>query len=150
MTKVESWFNFNKSSPYMLLTVEVNNKIKIKISNSDASLNGFDKLRIARSKIPAITHVDYSARIQTVDKKTNYLFYKLIESFSQKTGCDLIINTSFNVRGEPIVCSVLDAFKCFMGCDMDVLAIGNFILYKNEQDINIIGYLSELALLNVF
>ena len=83
------------------------------------------------------TGTNYSARIQTVHQNTNPLFYELIKSFSNKTGCDLLINTSFNVRGEPIVCSVLDAFKCFMGCDMDVLAIGNFILYKKEQDLQL-------------
>ena len=97
-----------------------------------------DKLNIKRSEVPAITHVDYSARVQTVEKNLNPKYYKLITSFKEKTGCPMIINTSFNIRGEPIVNSPEDAFKCFMGTEMDILVIGNCILYKNDQNLNLL------------
>ena len=97
-------------------------------------LFGLDKLNISRSDVPAITHVDYSARIQTVHKDTNPLYYALISKFKSLTGCPLVVNTSFNVRGEPIVCSPTDAFKCFMGTELDVLAINNYLLVKEDQD----------------
>ena len=100
-------------------------------------LFGIDKLNVPRSTIPAITHVDYSARIQTVHSDTNPMYHSVISKFKQKTGCPIVVNTSFNVRGEPIVCTPLDAFKCFMGTELDVLAIGNFLLIKDEQDKNL-------------
>lgn len=100
----------------------------------EESLFGIDKLNIQRSSIPAVTHVDYSARIQTVHSDTNHKYYSLISKFKEKTGCAVIVNTSFNVRGEPIVCTPTDAFKCFMGTEMDILAIGNYLLIKTDQD----------------
>tara|TARA_B110000037_G_scaffold214140_1_gene269608 strand:- start:10675 stop:11031 length:357 start_codon:yes stop_codon:yes gene_type:complete len=103
------------------------------MSPDEKKLFGIEKLNIKRSEVPAITHVDYSARIQTVDKNTNLKFYDLIESFYKKTKCPILVNTSFNVRGEPIVCTVDDAFNCFMGTDLDILVCEDFILYKNEQ-----------------
>ena len=98
---------------------------------------GIDKLNVVRSSVPAITHVDYSARIQTVHKDTNSIYYELISKFNEKTGCPMVVNTSFNVRGEPIVCTPTDAFKCFMGTQLDILAIGNFILFKEKQNIDL-------------
>ena len=95
---------------------------------------GIDKLNIARSSVPAITHVDYSARIQTVHADTNARYHAVISRFKEKTTCPIVVNTSFNVRGEPIVCSPIDAFKCFMGTDLDILAVGNYLLLKKEQD----------------
>ena len=95
-------------------------------------------MNIARSGVPAVTHVDYSARIQTVHEDTNYLYYSLIKRFEEKTGCPILVNTSFNVRGEPIVCSPIDAFNCFMGTELDILAIGNYLLIKEEQDPNLL------------
>ena len=134
---LNKWFDFEEASPYMLYTTNINNKIKIKVHNDKLSLVGLDKLKVDRSLIPAVTHVDYSARIQTVHKETNLKFYKLIEAFKKKTKCPILVNTSFNVRGEPIVASALDAFKCFMGTGIDVLAIGDFILFKSEQNKNL-------------
>ena len=104
------------------------------MTEQQKKLFGIEKLNIKRSEIPAVTHVDYSARIQTVNKKTNKRYYDLITKFKEKTGYPLVVNTSFNVRGEPIVCSPLDAFKCFMGTELDILVIGNYFLLKNEQD----------------
>jgi len=100
----------------------------------EEALFGIDKLNVPRSKIPAITHVDYSARIQTVHADTNPKYHAVISKFKEKTGCPLVVNTSFNVRGEPIICTPTDAFKCFMGTEMDLLAVGNFVLYKEQQD----------------
>ena len=129
---VNEWFNLKNESPYMLLVADVKNKINM---NSDQQkLFGIDKLNIKRSSVPAVTHVDYSARIQTVDFETNPKYYKLIKQFKDLTGCPILINTSFNVRGEPIVCSIKDAFECFMGTNLDILAIGDFILFKKDQD----------------
>ena len=118
----------------MLLVSEIKNDIKINMTESENKLFGIDKLNVKRSKIPAVTHVDYSARIQTVHKETNPKFYKLIKNFKEITNCPVLVNTSFNIRGEPIVCSIEDAFKCFMGTNLDILAIGNFILRKKDQD----------------
>ncbi len=131
---LNNWFNLNSDSPYMLLVSEIKNDIKINMTESENKLFGIDKLNVKRSKIPAVTHVDYSARIQTVHKETNPKFYKLIKNFKEITNCPVLVNTSFNIRGEPIVCSVEDAFKCFMGTNLDILAIGNFILRKKDQD----------------
>ena len=104
------------------------------MSIKEEALFGIDKLNIPRSEVPAITHVDYSARVQTVNKNTNPLYHELISKFKEITGCPIIVNTSFNVRGEPIVCSPSDAFKCFMGTELDVLIVGDYIAYKEDQD----------------
>ena len=104
------------------------------MSDEQKKLFGIEKLNIKRSEIPAVTHVDYSARIQTVDGKKNKRYFELIKKFKEKTGCPLIVNTSFNVRGEPIVCTPSDAYKCFMGTELDYLVIGDFILDKKDQD----------------
>ena len=118
----------------MLIVAKVKKDKRRKMTKEESSLFGIDKLNIARSSVPAITHVDYSARIQTVHADTNSRYYAVISKFKEKTGCPLVVNTSFNVRGEPIVCSPKDAFKCFMGTELDLLAIGNFLLFKEEQD----------------
>ena len=131
---VSEWFDLDYDSPYMLLVSDVNKAKQIKMSDSDKNLFGIDKLNIKRSSIPAITHVDYSARIQTVHKETNPRYYDLLKEFKKNTNCSVLVNTSFNVRGEPIVCSIEDAFNCFMGTNLDVLVIEDFILFKEEQD----------------
>ena len=131
---LSNWFDLNVDSPYMLLVASINSEKKIEMTNQQKKLFGIDKLNIKRSKIPAVTHVDYSARIQTVTKKTNARYYDLISKFKEKTGCPLIVNTSFNVRGEPIVNTPTDAFNCFMGTELDYLVIGNCILDKSQQD----------------
>ena len=131
---LEEWFNLDKNSPYMLLVASVREDKSCKMTEEQEKLFGIEKLNIQRSIIPAVTHVDYSARIQTVDKNTNPKYYKLISRFKELTGCPIVVNTSFNIRGEPIVLSPTDAFKCFMGTDLDILAIGNFLLYKPEQN----------------
>jgi len=130
---VNKWFNFSYDSPYMLMVSPVHPNIQNKMSDDELKLFGIDKLNIKRSKIPAVTHVDYSARIQTVHSETNPRYHKLISSFEKKTGCSVIVNTSFNVRGEPIVCSPEDSYRCFMRTEMDVLVIDNYILYKQDQ-----------------
>jgi carbamoyltransferase len=131
--KLENYFEINCDSPYMLLVAQVKKEICQEMDEKQKSLFGIEKLNITRSTIPAITHVDYSARIQTVHQKTNPRFYGLIKKFEEKTGSAVVINTSFNVRGEPIVYSPQDSYKCFMRTEMDVLTIENFILYKEEQ-----------------
>lgn len=131
---VSEWFEHDNDSPYMLIVAEVAKNKRYNITEDENFLFGLDKLKIIRSRIPAITHVDYSARIQTVDKFTNPLYYALISKFKEKTGCPIVINTSFNVRGEPIICTPTDSFKCFMGTEIDVLALGNYVLYKEHQD----------------
>ena len=131
---VSDWFELNIDSPYMLLVADVLKDKCRKMTLEEERLFGLDKLNISRSDVPAITHVDYSARIQTVHKDTNPLYYALISKFKSLTGCPLVVNTSFNVRGEPIVCSPTDAFKCFMGTELDVLAINNYLLVKEDQD----------------
>jgi carbamoyltransferase len=131
---LSEWFNLNTDSPYMLLVANVNNKKKVEMTESEKNLFGIDKLNIKRSDIPAVTHVDYSARIQTVHEKTNPLYYKLIKKFKEKTNCPVIVNTSFNVRGEPIVNTPKDAFNCFMGTELDTLVVGNYYLIKKEQN----------------
>ncbi len=130
---VSDWFELDRESPYMLLVAPVKEAKRIKFTNPESKLSGFDKLRVARSVIPAVTHVDYSARIQTIKREDNPLYYDMINNFYQKTGCPVIINTSFNVRGEPLVCSPEDAFKCFMRTQMDYLIMGCFLLDKKEQ-----------------
>jgi carbamoyltransferase len=131
---LSKWFNLNVDSPYMLLVSDINTEKKIEMTEKQKQLFGIDKLNIKRSKIPAVTHVDYSARIQTVSENTNKRYFDLISKFKEKTGCPVIINTSFNVRGEPIVNTPTDAFNCFMGTELDYLVIGNCILDKNNQN----------------
>ena len=121
----------------MLLVADVHKSIKKELTNKENQLFGINKLNIKRSDIPAVTHVDYSARIQTVHEDTNPKYYKLLQNFKKITGCPIVVNTSFNVRGEPIVCTILDAYRCFMGTDLDMLVCGNFILYKDQQNIQL-------------
>jgi len=128
--RVSQWFELDTKSPYMLLVAPIAKDKRLEVKEE---LDGLEQLSIPRSKVPAITHVDYSARIQTVDKTTNPKYYKLIAAFEAKTGCPMLVNTSFNVRGEPIVCSPQDSYKCFMATQMDILVIDDFILYKEKQ-----------------
>ena len=130
------WFDANVDSPYMLLVSKINSQKKIEMTKEQKNLFGIDQLNIKRSEIPAVTHVDYTARIQTVSKITNKRYYDLISKFKEKTGCPVIVNTSFNVRGEPIVNSPKDAFRCFMGTELDYLVIGNCVLEKSKQNPN--------------
>ena len=134
---LSSWFDINVESPYMLLVANVKHDKQIEMTKEQKTLFGIDKLNIKRSDIPAVTHVDYSARIQTVKRDTNKRYYDLILKFKEKTGCPVIVNTSFNVRGEPIVNTPTDAFNCFMGTELDFLVIGNCVLDKNKQDPNL-------------
>jgi len=120
------------------LVSDVKKEKQLRMSADDNKLFGIDKLNVKRSSIPAITHVDYSARIQTVHKETNLKYYNLINEFKRITGCPVLVNTSFNVRGEPIVCSIEDAFNCFMGTNLDILVIEDFILFKKDQDKSLI------------
>ena len=131
---VSEWFDLDCDSPYMLLVSEVKKNKQISMTEKDKMLFGIDKLNVKKSSVPAITHVDYSARIQTVHKDTNPKYHNLIKEFKKITNCPVLVNTSFNVRGEPIVCSIEDAFNCFMGTNLDILVIENFILYKDDQD----------------
>jgi carbamoyltransferase len=132
--KVSDWFEINSESPYMLLVADVKKTKQFQMTEEQKNLFGIDKLNIKRSSIPSVTHVDYSARIQTVHKETNPIFHKLIEEFERITKFPVLVNTSFNVRGEPIVCTATDAFNCFMGTDLDILVCNNFILYKDNQN----------------
>ena len=132
--KVSEWFNLSYDSPYMLLVADVEKSKQVRMTDNDKNLFGIDKLNIKRSSIPAVTHVDYSARIQTVHKNTNPKYYDLISEFNNITKCPVLVNTSFNVRGEPIVCSIEDAFNCFMGTNLDILVIENFIMFKDDQE----------------
>ena len=131
------WFDISEDSPYMLMVANINKDKTIKMTEDQTKLFGIDKLNIKRSEIPAVTHVDYSARIQTVHKETNEKYYKLIKKFKEKTNCPVIVNTSFNVRGEPIVNTPSDAFNCFMGTELDKLVIGNCYLEKKSQNISL-------------
>jgi carbamoyltransferase len=128
--EVDNWFEMKEESPYMLLVAPVSGDKCVK---AEEKVSGFDKLKVHRSQIPAVTHVDYSARVQTVKREDNPLYYDMIKAFYDLTGCPVIINTSFNVRGEPLVCSPEDAFRCFMRTEMDYLVMGSFILNKKEQ-----------------
>lgn len=128
------WFDLTVDSPYMSLVAPVTESVRIEESDQQRNLFGIDRLNVPRSAIPAVTHVDYSARIQTVHKHTNNVYYELIKEFERLTGCPLLVNTSFNVRGEPIVCTPADAFRCFMGTGLEMLTIGDCVLYKDEQD----------------
>ena len=140
---VSKWFEADYDSPYMLLVDNVKEDKRIKMTQEEESLFGIDKLNIKRSSIPAITHVDYSARIQTVHKQTNPKYHALITKFKEKTQCSVLVNTSFNVRGEPIVCKPEDAFKCFMGTELDILVVGNCVLRKDQQDNSLIENYKE-------
>ena len=131
---VSDWFDISIDSPYMLMVANIKDEKVIKMSQDEEKLFGIDKLNIKKSEVPAITHVDYTARIQTVHKKTNEKYFKLIQKFKEITNCPMIVNTSFNVRGEPIVNTPLDAFNCFMGTELDKLIIGNCYLDKNDQN----------------
>jgi carbamoyltransferase len=121
----------------MLLVADVKKELQIQMSKEDQTLFGIDKLNIKRSSIPAVTHVDYSARVQTVHKETNPMYHNLLKKFKEITGCPVLVNTSFNVRGEPIVNTPEDAFNCFMGTELDVLVIGNCYLRKKEQNLSL-------------
>jgi carbamoyltransferase len=132
--RVQDWFELDGDSPYMLLVADVVRERRRSMTPDEQNLFGIDKLNVPRSEIPAVTHVDYSARIQTVHEQTNPRYYALLKSFERMTGCPIVVNTSFNVRGEPIVCTPEDAFRCFMGTELDVLAIGNCYLRKEAQD----------------
>jgi carbamoyltransferase len=134
---VGSWFDLNTDSPYMLLVAEVNKKKRLKIKEDNNENNGLDKLLIPRSVIPAVTHVDFSSRVQTVHKEINPKYHQLLLKFKDLTGCPVLVNTSFNIRGEPIVCSPKDAFKCFMATDLDALVIGNIMLLKEDQNLSL-------------
>ncbi|MEW6774929.1 MAG: carbamoyltransferase [Bdellovibrionota bacterium] len=132
--KVGEWFDLEEDSPYMLLVADVKKQHRREMTAEEKKLFGIDKLNVPKSTIPAVTHVDHSARIQTVHRETNPRYHALLTKFLERTGCPVLVNTSFNVRGEPIVCTPEDAFRCFMGTEMDVLAVGNCLLHKEEQN----------------
>ena len=140
---LHDWFDLNCDSPYMLMVADVKKDIQLKESEADKKLFGIERLNLKRSSIPAVTHVDFSARIQTVHKDTNPKYYNLIKKFKDLTNCPILVNTSFNIRGEPIVCSIEDAFKCFMGTELDILVCENFILYKEDQNKDLINNYKE-------
>ena len=131
------WFEIETDSPYMLLVADVRQEHRIAMTAAQQSLFGIDRLNVPRSGIPAVTHVDYSARVQTVHRDTNPRYYSLIDAFNRRTGCPVLVNTSFNVRGEPIVCTPEDAFRCFMGTEIEALAVGNCFLRKEDQNPNL-------------
>ncbi|MDB9450156.1 carbamoyltransferase [Dolichospermum circinale] len=131
--QVSNYFELDRPSPYMLLVAPINSQLRISMTPEQEELFGIDKLNVKRSQIPAVTHVDYSARIQTVHQQTNPRYYELLRHFQAKTGCGVLVNTSFNVRGEPIVCTPEDAYRCFMRTDMDYLVLENFLLAKSDQ-----------------
>ncbi len=131
---LEEWFDLHTDSPYMLYVADVKSTRRRQMTADEQALFGIDKLNVSRSEIPAVTHVDYSSRVQTVHRETNARFYALLERFKDLTGCPVLVNTSFNVRGEPIVCTPEDAFNCFMGTGIDVLVVENCLLYKEDQD----------------
>ena len=128
------WFECDVDSPYMLMVADVVKNRRLPMTAAEQALFGIDKLNVVRSDIPAVTHVDYSARIQTVYHDTNPRFWDLISAFKKRTGCPIVVNTSFNVRGEPIICTPEDAFRCFIGTDVDVVAVGNCLMRKPAQD----------------
>lgn len=130
---LEEWFDVNKDDPYMLFVSKIKQDKLIQLNEREKSLNGIEKLNVVRSSIPAVTHVDNSARVHTVTKISNQKFYSLLMKFNELTGCPILINTSFNIRGEPIVCSIEDAFSCYMNTEIDMLVIGNYILEKNSN-----------------
>ena len=129
----DEWFEDGKYSPYMLLVTDLKKEKRTSLTSDEKNFLGLERLNVVRSVVPAITHVDYSARIQTVNSITNPRYYNLISKFKEKTGYPIIVNTSFNIRGEPIVCTPKDALRCFMSTELDVLSIGNFILFKRTK-----------------
>jgi carbamoyltransferase len=131
---VADWFELDTASPYMLLVAGIRSERRRPMTGEQGALFGIDKLNVPRSDIPAVTHVDFSARVQTVHRETNPRYHALLTKFKQRTGCPVLVNTSFNVRGEPIVCTPADAFRCFMGTELDVLVVGNAVLRKENQD----------------
>ena len=131
---IGDWFDYDKDSPYMLIVANLIDAMRLQMTNEEQDLFGIEKLNISRSLVPAVTHIDYTSRVQTVHCDTNEMYHLLLTRFNEITGCPIIVNTSFNVRGEPIVCSPEDAFKCFMGTELDFLAIGDYFLLKSEQD----------------
>ena len=133
--RISDYFEQAEDSPYMLLVANVREMLRKQVSVEDDQLFGIDKLNVLRSELPAITHIDYSARIQSVHKETNPKFHALLSAFDQLTGCGVLVNTSFNVRGEPIVCTPLDAYRCFMRTEMDSLVIGNMVFAKMDQPV---------------
>jgi carbamoyltransferase len=144
---VSNWFEMDSESPYMLFVAKVKKDKTTEMNNEQKKLFGIDLLNINRSEIPAVTHVDYTARIQTVSKETNKRYHDLLSKFKEKTNCPVLVNTSFNIRGEPIVNSPEDAFRCFMGTDLDILVVGNFYLEKNKQDSNLkTNYINKFEL----
>jgi len=143
---VSEWFNLETDSPYMLLVADVATQHRLPQTEEQKDTFGIDRINKPRSSVPAITHVDYSARIQTVDGTFNPAYHALIKRFYTLTGCPILVNTSFNVRGEPIVCTPTDAFKCFMGTDMDALVIGNYVLLKSAQKVESEDYTSKYEL----
>ena len=141
---VSEWFEHDTDSPYMLLVANVKEDKRLAMTEEEEALFGIDKLNVPRSSVPAITHIDNSARIQTVHDDTNPRYHAVISKFKEKTGCPIVVNTSFNVRGEPIICTPTDAFKCFMGTDLDVLVVGNYLLIKEKQNKNLLDNYKEL------
>ena len=131
---VGAWFDYDRESPYMLFVADVHEDRRREMSPEEQALFGIEKLNVVRSEIPAVTHVDYSARLQTVHAETNPRFHRLLSRFGERTGCPVLVNTSFNVRGEPIVCTPEDAFRCFMGTDIEMLIVGNCLLRKEDQN----------------
>jgi carbamoyltransferase len=131
--RVADWFDLDVESPYMLLVADVAKSRRRTMTAEEQSLWGIEKLNVRRSEIPAVTHVDYSARIQTVRRETNPFYWDIIEAFERRTGCPVVVNTSFNVRGEPIVCTPEDSYRCFMRTEMDFLVLENFVLDKQGQ-----------------
>jgi carbamoyltransferase len=143
---VADWFELDRDSPYMLLVADVKRELRREMTAKECKLFGIDKLNVTRSKIPAVTHVDYSARIQTVHADTNARFHALLTGFKALTGCPVLVNTSFNVRGEPIVCTPEDAFRCFLGTELDLLVCGNAVLTKDKQTVDRRAYQHEYEL----
>jgi len=131
--RVSDYFVQNSPSPYMLIVAPIVEDQRLEMTDEQKQLFGVEKLKVKRSQLPAITHVDYSARVQTVHHETNPRYYNLLKAFDEKTGCAVLVNTSFNVRGEPIVCTPSDAYRCFMRTEMDYLVVENFLLDKREQ-----------------
>lgn len=131
--RVSDYFDLHSDSPYMLLVAPVQEKRRRPMTSAQKGLWGIDLLNVPRSDIPAVTHLDYSARVQTIHEETNPRYYRLLKSFETQTGYAVLVNTSFNVRGEPIVCTAEDAYRCFMRTEMDVLVLENCVLYKSDQ-----------------
>jgi carbamoyltransferase len=131
---VAQWFELDEDSPYMLLVADVVERRRRAMTAEEEKLFGIDKLNVRRSEIPAVTHVDYSARVQTVHRETNPVYWQLLTAFKEATGCPVLVNTSFNVRGEPIVCTPEEAFRCFMGTEIEMLVVGNCVLHKDRQN----------------